>query len=98
MKDGHGHVWHPYTIRVDGERDHNAARRDAAVKPLTEAGVGTRILYPVPAHQQGYMRDLVEDTKLPVAEQLAKEVISLPVHPQLSQADLETIVTEVNKL
>ena len=35
---------------------------------------------------------------LPIAEQLAKEVISLPVHPHLSQADLETIVREVNKL
>ena len=35
---------------------------------------------------------------LPVAEQMAKEVISLPVHPQLSLSDLETIVSEVNKL
>jgi dTDP-4-amino-4,6-dideoxygalactose transaminase len=38
------------------------------------------------------------DADLPVAERLAQEVISLPVHPQLSQADLETIVTEVNRL
>jgi perosamine synthetase len=46
----------------------------------------------------GYMRDIVGDVQLPAAEQLAKEVISLPVHPQLSQTDLETIATEVNKL
>ena len=72
--------------------------RDAAVKQLNDAGVGTGVFYPVPAHQQDYMREIVGVVPLPVAEQLAKEVISLPVHPQLSQADLETIVREVNKL
>ena len=44
------------------------------------------------------MRDIVGDVQLPVAEQLAEEVISLPVHPQLSQADLDAIVAEVNRL
>lgn len=93
VKDGYGHVWHQYTIRVDGGRD-----RDAAVKQLADSGVGSGVFYPVPAHQQQYMRDLVGDYHMPVAEKLAKEVISLPVHPQLSQSDLETIVAEVNKL
>jgi perosamine synthetase len=93
VKEHYGHVWHQYTVRVDGGRD-----RDAAVKQLSEAGVGTGVFYPVPAHQQVYMRDIVGEVRLPVAEQLAKEVISLPVHPQLSHADLETIATEVNKL
>lgn len=93
VKAGYGHVWHQYTIRVDGGRD-----RDAAVKQLADAGVGTGIFYPVPAHKQEYMRELAGEYHLPVAEKLAKEVISLPVHPQLSQADLETIVEEVNKL
>jgi dTDP-4-amino-4,6-dideoxygalactose transaminase len=93
VKDGYDHVWHQYTVRVDGGRD-----RDAAVKQLSDAGVGTGVFYPVPAHQQGYIRDLLGDVSLPVSERLATEVISLPVHPQLSQADLDTIVTEVNKL
>jgi perosamine synthetase len=93
VKENYGHVFHQYTVRVDGGRD-----RDAAVKQLSEAGIGTGVFYPVPAHQQGYMRDIVGDVQLPVAEQLAKEVISLPVHPQLSQTDLETIATEVNQL
>lgn len=93
VKNGYDHVWHQYTVRVDGGRN-----RDAAVKQLNDAGVGTGIFYPVPAHQQGYMREIVGEVKMPVAEQLAQEVISLPVHPQLSQADLETIVAEVNKL
>lgn len=93
VKEGYGHVWHQYTIRVDGGRD-----RDAAVKKLAEGGVGTGIFYPVPAHQQSYIVEMLGSVHLPVAEKLAKEVISLPVHPQLSQADLETIVAEVNKL
>jgi perosamine synthetase len=93
VKDGSGHVWHQYTIRVNGGRD-----RDAAAKQLNEAGVGTGVFYPVPAHQQGYMEELAGKVTLPVAERLAKEVMSLPVHPHLSPADLETIVREVNKL
>ena len=85
--------WNQYTIRVDGGRD-----RDEAVKRLNDAGIGTGIFYPVPAHQQQYMCEIVGEVKLPVAEQVAKEVVSLPVHPQLSQADLDAVVTEVNKL
>ncbi len=44
------------------------------------------------------MQEIVGRVEMPVAERLAREVLSLPVHPQLSQADLETIVREVNKL
>jgi len=93
VKENYGHVWHQYTVRVNGERE-----RDAAVKQLNEAGIGTGVFYPVPAHQQDYMREIVGAVQLPVAEQLAKEVISLPVHPQLSQDDLAQIAAEVNKL
>jgi dTDP-4-amino-4,6-dideoxygalactose transaminase len=93
VRPGYGHVWHQYTVRVDGGRD-----RDAAVERLNDAGIGTGIFYPVPAHKQGYIREIVGEVTLPVAEKLAREVISLPVHPQLSQADLETIVAEVNQL
>jgi perosamine synthetase len=92
-KAGYEHVWHQYTIRLDRGRD-----RDVAVKQLNDAGVGTGIFYPVPAHQQGYMREIVGEVKLPVAEQLAREVISLPVHPQLNQTDLDAVVAAVNQL
>ncbi|MGD2050501.1 MAG: DegT/DnrJ/EryC1/StrS family aminotransferase, partial [Chloroflexota bacterium] len=91
--DDCGHVWHQYTIRVNNGRD-----RDRAVKQLNEGGVGTGIFYPVSAHQHDYMRDIVGDVHLPVAERLSQEVISIPVHPQLSHDDLEKIVTEVNAL
>jgi len=93
VKPGYDHVWHQYTIRIDGNRD-----RDAAVKQLNDAGIGTGIFYPVPVHQQVYMREIIGDNQFPVSEKLAKQVISLPVHPQVGQADLEKIVEEVNKL
>jgi perosamine synthetase len=87
------HVWHQYTVRLDGKRD-----RDTAIQQLNENGVGTGIFYPVPAHKQGYMRQIVGDIHLPVTEQMAEEVFSLPVHPHLTREDLFTIVNEVNKL
>ncbi len=92
-QDGYGHVWHQYTVRVNGR-----VERDAAVQHLTQRGIGTGVFYPVPAHQQGYVRELIGDVRLPVTEQLAREVISLPVHPQLTPTELEHIVTAVNQL
>lgn len=91
VKPNYSHVWHQYTIRVEGDRD-------AAVKQLCDAGIGTGIFYPVPAHQQNYIQELVGEYQLPTSEMLARQVISLPVHPHLSQTDLEIIVNEVNKL
>jgi perosamine synthetase len=89
---GRKHVWHQYTIRIT-HRD-----RDEAASQLNAAGIGTGIFYPIPAHQHPYMREIVGDVSLPVSERLAREVLSLPVHPQLSQEELETIVAEVNRL
>jgi dTDP-4-amino-4,6-dideoxygalactose transaminase len=62
------------------------------MKQLNDAGVGTGIFYPVPANKQAHLAEMgLGEVSLPVVERLSKEVISLPVHPQLSQADLETI-------
>jgi dTDP-4-amino-4,6-dideoxygalactose transaminase len=94
VKVGFEHVWHQYTIRIEGGRD-----RDAAVKQLNEAGIGTGIFYPIPAYRQAYMVEAgYGNLSLPVTECIVNEVISLPVHPQLSQADLEMIAAEANKL
>lgn len=91
---GYEHVWHQYTVRVKSGID-----RDEAVEVLQQAGIGTGIFYPVPAYKQTHLVEMgYGDLILPVVEQLVKEVISLPVHPQLSSDDLEKIVTEVNKL
>ncbi|MCW1966977.1 MAG: DegT/DnrJ/EryC1/StrS family aminotransferase [Anaerolineae bacterium] len=88
------HVWHQYTVRCI-----NGLSREVALKHLTERGIGTGVFYPVPAHQQQHILDLgYGGVTLPVTEQLAREVFSLPVHPALSQEDLNQIVSAVNEL
>jgi perosamine synthetase len=99
VREGYEHVWHQYTIRVLSNSSEAGKQRDAAVKCLSDAGIGTGIFYPVPVHRQKHIIQMgLGNTSLPVTELMAQEVISLPVHPQLTQADLEQIVTEVNKL
>jgi perosamine synthetase len=85
------HVFHQYTVRIKGDRD-------AALRQLTSAGVGAAIFYPVPIPQQPLYRELGYDCELPVARRLANEVISLPVHPALSDEDLRQIAAAVNAL
>lgn len=88
------HSWHQYTIRINGRRD-----RDAAAQQLREAGIGTGIFYPVPAHRQAHIVALgLGDVRLPVAEKMAQQVLSLPVHPRVTDADREMIVDAVNRL
>ncbi|MDW8068669.1 MAG: DegT/DnrJ/EryC1/StrS family aminotransferase [Anaerolineae bacterium] len=92
VPEGRRHVFHQYTIRVpDG-------RRDAILEGLKERGIGTAIYYPVPVHQQRFYRDMGYDLVLPEAERASREVLSLPVHPGLSRADLERITDAVNEL
>lgn len=93
VQTGCEHVWHQYTIRVNGGR-----QRDDVVKFLDQAGIDVGIYYPVPVHKQKSIQGLIGDITLPMAEKMSMEVLSLPVHPLLSEEDLERIVTEVNKL
>jgi perosamine synthetase len=91
VQDGYRHVFHQYTIRVKGDRDRMVER-------LRERGIGTSIYYPLPVHQQPIYRELGYTDRLLVAEAMSREVLSLPVHPALSQADLERIVEVVSQL
>ena len=65
---------------------------------LRERGIGTGVYYPLPVHQQRIYREQYKGRSFPNAERAAREVLSLPVHPALSQSDLETIVAAVNEL
>ena len=81
------HVYHQYTIRVGEDRD-------GVAKALREEyGVGTGVYYPVPNHRLPSFNQQVD---LPETERAAAEVLSLPVHPSLSEPDLEVIVHAVN--
>jgi dTDP-4-amino-4,6-dideoxygalactose transaminase len=70
--------------------------RDGLAKALREEhNVGSGMFYPVPNHR---LKPFQADVDLPETERAARECLSLPVHPSLSQADLERIVTAVNAL
>ena len=85
------HVWHQYTIRAP-------EGRDALRAHLREHEIESGIYYPKPLPAQPLYTGLgYSDEAFPVARQLASEVLSLPVHPQLSEADLERIVETVNE-
>ncbi|RKR20338.1 DegT/DnrJ/EryC1/StrS family aminotransferase [Arthrobacter oryzae] len=87
VKAGAGHVYHQYTIRVPEDRD-------GLAKALREEyNIGTGVYYPVPNHR---LPSFNRTEDLPNTETAAKEVLSLPVHPSLSQDDLERIVAAVN--
>jgi dTDP-4-amino-4,6-dideoxygalactose transaminase len=76
VRDSVEHVWHLYVVRVDD--------RDALREQLAADGIDTGIHYPVPIHLQPAYRDLGHAPgDFPVAEQLAREVLSLPMYPEL---------------
>ena len=86
------HVYHQYTIRVPEDRDR-------FVQALREEHkVGSGVYYPIPNHRLESLAHFAPGLDLPVTEKAAREVVSLPVHPSLSQGDLERIVTAVNAL
>jgi len=83
------HVFHQYTIRIPGGRGNFQAR-------LAEHGVGSSVHYPIPVHKQPMYRELAYSDNLPESENAAQEVISLPVHPSLSDDDLQQIAHAVH--
>ncbi|HEY7270699.1 MAG TPA: DegT/DnrJ/EryC1/StrS family aminotransferase [Dehalococcoidia bacterium] len=84
-------VWHQYTVRVPSGRDELA-------EWLKARGIQTSVYYPTPVPDQPLYRGKGYDgASCPSARRLAREVLSLPVHPALSQDDLERIVAAVNE-
>ena len=87
--DGAVHVFHQYTVRVPEDRD-------GLAKALKEEyQVGSGMFYPVPNHR---LKPFQSPVELPETERAAQECLSLPVHPSLTQEDLERIVAAVNAL
>ncbi|RME00216.1 MAG: erythromycin biosynthesis sensory transduction protein eryC1, partial [Bacteroidetes bacterium] len=82
-------VWHLFVIR--------SPERDALQARLTEAGIGTLIHYPIPPHMQKAYADLgIAPEALPIARQLAAEVLSLPMGPHLGGEAAKTILRILN--
>jgi dTDP-4-amino-4,6-dideoxygalactose transaminase len=84
--DGYTHVYHQYTIRVDKDK------RDGLTAHLKANGIGFGVFYPTPLHQQECFKYLNQDQgRLPISEEAAKRVISLPIHPMLTEAQIDEV-------
>lgn len=92
------HVYHLYTLRLDPEV--LGCDRETFVKALNAEGIATAIHYPRTLNRQPvFMRDPeVDCSPLPVAERLAETVVSLPVHPHLSGAEVAHVADAVAKV
>ena len=80
------HVFHQYTLRVLN------TDRDALVKHLNENGIPCGVYYPIPLHRQkAYTDDRYNEADFPVTNQMVKEVLSLPMHTELDQEQIDFI-------
>jgi dTDP-4-amino-4,6-dideoxygalactose transaminase len=94
VADSAQHVYHQYTVRIP-------VGRDAAQEGFTAAGIGSAVYYPIPIHRLKPFLD--ENGKpgpwdLPETERAAAEALSLPIHPGLTDGDLERIAATANGL
>jgi len=86
---GCDHIWNQYTLRIPGQ-----GRRDALRTRLTEAGIGTEIYYPIPLHRQecfAYCASQNGEDSCPIATELASQSLSIPIYPELTTTQLNTV-------
>src|SRR5947209_5993448 len=82
------HIFHQYTLRAE--------RRDELQGHLKKEGIGHAVYYPVPLHRQPCFAHLgYKDSSLPQAERASREVISLPIYPELTRAQLDRVIDAI---
>ncbi len=82
------HIFHQYTVRAE--------RRDELQGHLKKEGIGHAVYYPVPLHRQPCFANLgYKDGSLPQAERAAREVISLPIYPELTPAQRDRVIDTI---
>jgi len=90
--DEPGHVYHLFVVATD--------RRDQLREGLRAAGIGCDVQYPVPAHQQpGYAAlELAAGATLPHTEHAAARILSLPMYPELTRAEVDEVCRVVREV
>ncbi len=89
------HVYHQYVIRVT---DECRLTRDQLAIALREKGVGTAVHYPIPLHRQPVFEECAKKSHCPISDRLASEVLSLPVHPLVTDIERKYIAESVNEV
>jgi len=82
------HVWHLFVIRTK--------ERERLQKYLQERGIQTLIHYPIPPHKQKAYKEW-NNLKLPITENISKEILSIPLYPQLTESEYSFIVKVLNE-
>ena len=88
--DGAEHVYNNYTICIDD--------RDRLSERLREAGIATAVYYGKPLHQHAYFRDTCKYSELPIAERIGQQCLSLPIFPEMTDAEVEYVATTTSRL
>jgi len=93
VMDGNSHVWHQYTVRVTADAP---CTRDELAARLASRGIATSVHYPRLVFDYECYREhpQVVVPEVPVASRITAEILALPVHPRLSDSDLEQIIDE----
>lgn len=86
--DAHAHVWHLFVVCVD--------KRASLVDHLAAHGIETLIHYPASIHHQPAYREALSKARCPVAERLERLVLSLPMSPIMTDAQVTRVVNAVN--
>jgi dTDP-4-amino-4,6-dideoxygalactose transaminase len=89
------HVFHQYTIRVTNDF---GMSRDELKQRLKAKGIMSEVYYPLPIHKQPPYKGLGYDATLPNSEEASAEVLSLPVHPSLTEEELDYIVESIKNI
>ncbi len=90
FEDGKGvHVYHQYTVLSE--------RRETLQKALSQAGCASAIYYPIPLHRQNVFATACAGLSLPVTENVAEQVLSLPIYPELAEAQMDLVISVIRE-
>lgn len=80
--------WYLYTIRI---KDITENARNDIIKEMHDKGIGAEAYYPTPVHQMPYYKENFGTFNLPETEKAAKQVLSLPIHPGVTNEQIDFI-------
>lgn len=89
IREGATHIWHQFVIRTE--------EREKLIKYLDDRGIGTIIHYPIPPHlSEAYQYLNLREGSLPITEEYAKTVLSLPLYNGMTEEEQEYVIDKVN--
>ncbi|HAV92503.1 TPA: transcriptional regulator [candidate division WOR-3 bacterium] len=82
------HIYHQYTITAND--------RDSLIKHLSDNMIETVVYYPLPLHKQEALKPFIDEARLPVSEEIALKVLSLPIYPELKEEEQNFVIKTIN--